>query len=804
MRLWILAGAAVLVVCGSAWAQMPYQQPPAKVLDVLDAAVTPDMSLSPTRDRLLLIDQQRYPSIGELAQPMRALAGRRFNPANRGPHRPPRNLGFTLQDLAGGEPIAVELPPGLRPGSPVWAPDGSRFAFAVAGATQTDLWVADARTGAARLLDGAPLNAVLDGAIQWMPDSRTLLVRTVAAGQGAEPVAPETPVGPTIQESFGKAAPLRTYQDLLRDAHDDQVFEHYATSQFVLVDAVTGSHSDLGPPGLYSSIAPSPDGTLVLVRTIGKPFSRLLPVSGFPSTIIVWDRTGETVQTIAALPSAEGVPIEGVLTGPRSVHWSPTASATLYWVEALDDGDPRTEVPHRDRLMSWAAPFGDEPAEVLRLEHRYGGLIWGGSDALALISDYDRDRRWLQTFLIRTDGAAPPRRIWDRSVRDRYGDPGSPLLRTLPSGGRVLWQTDRRIYLAGAGASPDGDHPFLDRFDLEAFQSERLFQCEPGTYESVVAMVAAGPDSPVRFITQHETPQSPPNYRLRTAGSPDIVPLTQFPDPAPKLRRISKQLVTYSRTDGTPLSFTLYLPPDYQPGQRLPTLVWAYPREYNDPGTAGQVSGSVHRFTMPSGASHLFFALQGYAVLDSATMPIVGSPETMNDTFVQQIVDSARAAIAKAVELGVTDPDRVGVGGHSYGAFMTANLLAHSDLFRAGIARSGAYNRTLTPFGFQGERRTLWEARDTYVQISPFMHADKIREPILLIHGEQDDNSGTYPMQSERLFQAIKGNGGNVRYVTLPFESHGYVARESIEHCLYEMIAWFDQHVKQEVVIRQP
>ena len=300
----------------------------------------------------------------------------------------------------------------------------------------------------------------------------------------------------------------------------------------------------------------------------------------------------------------------------------------------------------------------------------------------------------------------------------------------------------------------------------------------------------------VRFITERETPAEPLNYLLRTAGATEATLHTRFPDPTPQLRKITKQLVTYKRADGVPLSFTLYLPPDYQPGQRLPTLVWAYPLEFNDADTAGQVSGSTNRFTAFGGSSHLFFLLQGCAVLDGATMPIVGTPETMNDTFIKQIVDSAKAAIDKAVELGVTDPSRVGVGGHSYGAFMTANLLAHSELFRAGIARSGAYNRTLTPFGFQGERRTFWEAPDIYTRLSPFMHADKIKEPILLIHGERDDNSGTFPVQSERLYQAIKGNGGNVRYVTLPFEAHGYAARESIEHTLHEMLSWFDQHVK--------
>lgn len=790
-------GCATLALLLPAAAQTPYQRPPANVLEILNAPVTPGVSLSPTRDRLLLIERERYPSISELAQPMLGLAGLRLNPLNRGPFRPPQNTGFTLQTVPGGQRTPVTLPPGTRPGAPVWSPDGAQFAFAVYQPERIELWVADARSGAARKLPGLTLNAIYGGGFQWLPNSRTLLVRTVPAGQGPAPVAPATPVGPSIQESFGKAAPVRTYQDLLKSAPDEALFAYYATSQLALVDAASGQAKNLGAPGLILGVDPAPNGEFFLVTLLRQPFSRLLPVSGFPTEIAVWNRAGEVVQRIATLPSEEGVPIEGVLPGPRSVSWCPTLPATLYWVEALDGGDPKAKVPQRDRLRSWAAPFAGEPAEVLRLEHRYRGLTWGERDGLAFVSDYDRDRRWQRTFLIRTDRPdAAPRLVWERSVRDRYRDPGTPLLRTLPNGERVLWQTGNAIYLSGAGASPRGDYPFLDRFDLETFKTERLFQCEPGAYEGVVALVDDTPATGVRFITQHETPTSPPNYRLRTAGANEVQPLTQFPDPAPQLRKLTKRLVTYPRADGTPLSFTLYLPPDYQPGQRLPTVVWAYPQEFNDADTAGQVSGSTNRFTTLGGISHLFFALQGYAVLDGATMPIVGPPETMNDTFIQQIVDSAQAAIAKAGELGVTDTNRVGVGGHSYGAFMTANLLAHSDLFRAGIARSGAYNRTLTPFGFQGERRTFWEAPEIYSRLSPFNAANRINEPILLIHGERDDNSGTFPIQSERLFQAIKGNGGNVRYVTLPLEAHGYSARESIEHTLYEMIQWFDQHVK--------
>jgi dipeptidyl aminopeptidase/acylaminoacyl peptidase len=779
-------------------AQVSYQKPPPEVLDVLNAPVTPGVSLSPVRDRLLLVDRERYPSISELAQPMLGLAGVRINPQNRGPYRSPQNTGITIQTIPAGEKTPVKLPLGARFGPPVWAPDGAQFAFAMFQPTRIELWVADARTGAGSKLDGIVLNAFYGTAFQWMPDGRTLLCRTVLEAQGPAPSAPVTPSGPNIQESFGKTAPVRTYQDLLKNAYDETLFEYYATSQLVLVNTATGGKQNLGQPDVFSVVDPAPSGEFFLVTTIRKPFSRLLGAWGFPSEIVVWDRQGKIVHTVATLPSQEGVPIEGVLTGPRGVRWRPTAPATLVWAEALDGGDPKAKVAHRDRLLSLSAPFRGEAAELHRLVHRStGALTWGEHGGLAFVSDYDRDRRWQRTFLLNADRtAAAPRLVWERSVRDRYRNPGNPLMRTLPNGERVMWQAGNSIYLAGSGASPGGDYPFLDKFDLETFKTERLFQSDNRSFESVVTLVSAEASTGVRFITEHETPATPSNYRLRTAGAVDTTPLTRFPDPTPQLRKITKRLVTYKRADGVPLSFTLYLPPDYQPGQRLPTLVWAYPLEYNDADTAGQVSGSTNRFTTFGGPSHLFFLLRGYAVLDGATMPIVGSPETMNDTFIKQIVDSAQAAIDKAVELGVTDPERVGVGGHSYGAFMTANLLAHSDLFRAGIARSGAYNRTLTPFGFQGERRTFWEAPEIYARLSPFMHANKINEPILLIHGERDDNPGTFPVQSERLYQAVKGNGGNVRYVTLPFEAHGYAARESIEHTLHEMLSWFDQHVK--------
>jgi len=476
------------------------------------------------------------------------------------------------------------------------------------------------------------------------------------------------------------------------------------------------------------------------------------------------------------------------------MEWLALKPATLIWLEALDGGNPEIEAPFRDRVMTLTAPFTGAPTEVFRFKDRAQELAPLATPGWALASEFDWKRRWRTTWLVNLDrpGAAS-RKIFERNDQDRYNDPGYPVRTILNTGERVVLTDRNRIYLSGAGASPKGDHPFLDRLDLETLKKERLFQCQDPAYEAFVAFAGA---SRRGIVVRRETKTEPPNYFLLDLGSGKRKALTDFPDPAPLLAGVKTKLVTYKREDGVELSGTLYLPPGYELGERLPVVIWAYPLEYNDAGTAGQVRGSVNRFPFYRGASHLLFVTQGYAVLDNAQMPVVGDPKTVNDTFVSQIVANAAAAIRKLNEMGVGDPKRVGIGGHSYGAFMTVNLLAHCDLFAAGIARSGAYNRTLTPFGFQSERRTLWEAPDTYINMSPFMHADGIKTPLLLTHGEADNNSGTFPIQSERLFTALQGFGATARLVMLPFESHGYSARESVLDVLAEMFDWFETYVK--------
>ena len=775
-------------------AQDTYQKPPKAILDVMNAPAPPVAFPSPNGSELLLAEPVRYPSIAELARPMYRLAGVRIDPADNGQHNPPRFRNLVLLSVADGRSMPIAFAAGEGFGRPDWAPDSKHFYLSVERDRTVELWVGTAALATIQRIPGVALNSTLGEPCRWMPGGAALLCRTVVANRGRPPAESRVPIGPIIQESFGEASPVPTWEDLLSSKHDEGLFDFYATSQLSLIDVSTGKAVPVGKPGVYDLDDPSPNGRLILVARIHRPYSYIVPFGRFPHDVEVWNRSGHSVYKLADLPLAETVPIGGVPTGPRDYQWQPTAPATLVWVEALDGGDPRANVANRDRILELPAPFLAQPSELARTEYRFAGFTWGERGDIAILREFDRHRLWERSWFINPQRPSEePRLVWDMSQQDRYHAPGQPVMKLLPNGHEAMVENGNDIFLRGPGASPEGDRPFLDHFDIATLKAERLFHCDEKSYEEIVALIS--PDGS-KFVTRHETPNDPPNYFLHSVGENSPRALTHYTDPTPQLRVIHKELVTYTRADGVALSMTVYLPPDYKQGERRPAVIWAYPREYTDARVAGQVSGSPNRFTEFTGLSPFWFLLDGYVLLDGPTMPVIGPPRTANDTYVEQIVSSAKAAIDKATEMGIIDPNRVGVGGHSYGAFMTANLLAHSDLFKAGIARSGAYNRTLTPFGFQNERRTFWQAEDVYLRMSPFMFADKLKTPILLIHGMADNNSGTFPIQSERMFAALKGNGGNVRYVQLPDEAHGYAARESIEHVIWEMLRWFDKYVK--------
>ncbi len=792
-----------------------YKTPPAQIVKALETPPLPGVSLDPTRKTMVLIDRVTLPPVSDLAQPMLRLAGDRYNAATNGAFGPRVYVGFTIKDVATGKERRVALPAESDLSGPSWSPDGSRFTFTRTTASTIELWVCDIQSGAAKKL-AEGLNEASGATARWMPDGNRLLCRFVPAKRGPQPQAPATPPGPVVQETSGVTAQVRTYQDLLLNAHDEAVWDWLMTTQAAYIDARTGARNDLGQPANFSGLDPSPDGKYLLVSKTLRPYSYLVPAGLFPESNEVWDAaTGRTVATLSAFPLREDIPIEGVQKGPRNYQWRDTAGSTLLYVEALDGGDPKNKVTQRDAVFVLDAPFTGTGREWFRTEHRFMGVSWMdvtgdvaaatpgpvmGGRGLCLVGEYDRDKRWSKTWLYDADHPQiAPRLVWDRSVRDRYSNPGSPLTTRLPNGRTVIRvlptdavNTAPSLYLAGQGATPEGDRPFLDRMPLSDLKPKRLWRNEGECYETVIDVLTDG-----RAMTSYETRTEVANYCTRDLTTGARTPITAFVDPVPELRRVKKELVKYTRADGVELSATMYTPAGWEPAQGpLPMLVWAYPLEFNDKGTAGQVAGSSYRFTNIGGLSHLFMLTQGYAVMDEATMPIVGDPETMNDTFVEQITMSAQAAIDKAAAMGVGDRNRVAVGGHSYGAFMTANLLAHTNLFKAGIARSGAYNRTLTPFGFQGERRTYWEAPEVYAKLSPFTFASKIKAPLLMTHGQLDSNPGTFPVQSERLYAAIKGNGGTARLVLLPYEDHGYSAKESVFQVQAEMVEWLDKYVK--------
>ncbi len=776
-----------------------YRTPPQILVDIIDRPPTPQVRVSPDRQWLLILQRPSLPSIAELAAPELRLGGLRFQPRNHGPSRRRTLAGLELLRIADSVRRPIRgLPEEPRLDHVRFSPDGSHIAFTHTRADGIELWVAEVESGEARPLTGAVLNLAADVEPEWLADSRSLVCALLPTERAAPPEPPAVPAGPVIQESLGVEAPARTYQDLLASPHDEALFEHHLTSRLAKID-LDGGITPLGAPGLLWSYDPSPDGTHLLVEILHRPFSYQRPARWFPTRVEIWSAAGELVRRVADLPLRESIPIAfgSVATGPREFSWRADAAATLVWTEALDGGDAGREAELRDRLFLLAAPFDGDPLPWAKLEARYGGITWGRDD-LALVYAW-----WWKTRNIRVSRLrpgtpeAPPELLIDRSWEDRYNDPGEPLTTVDDRGRPVLLTGDggRSLYFVGDGASPEGDRPFFDVYDLESRETRRRFRSQAPYYERPIRLLdgAGG-----RLLTRRESVSEPPDYFVRDLGSDrELRRLTDFPHPTPELQGLGKELIRYPRADGVPLTATLYLPPGYEAGDGpLPAVVWAYPEEFKSADAAGQVTDSPYRFDRVGWWSPLLWLTQGYAVLDDPSMPIIGEDdEEPNDSFRRQLVMSAEAAVAELERRGVAERGRIAIGGHSYGAFMTANLLAHSDLFAAGVARSGAYNRTLTPFGFQAEERSLWQAPEVYFAMSPFMHAEKIEEPLLLIHGAVDNNSGTFPMQSERFYNALKGHGATVRLVMLPHESHGYRARESVLHMLWETHGWLERYV---------
>ncbi len=775
-----------------------FQQPPKDIVDLVTAAPTPSVSFSGSGEYMVMLHRASMPSIEELAQPEYRIAGVRLNPANFGGSRQTYFNAVQIKALKTGQLIEVTgLPEGLRGSSLQWSPSHRHFALLHYGAECIDLYSIDIATARAKKINSQPVNDVLGNCYAWITDS-TILYKAAANAGKKLPSKPVAPSGPVIQESLGKAAASRTYQDLIKTPYDETLFTFYATGQLIKVQLNNHLSEKIGGEAIYRSFSVAPNQAYLLVATLEAPFSYLVPWSGFPTRYTVIDSTGKTIRTIASNPSSEGAPIgfDDVPAAPRFIGWREDQPATIFYVQALDKGLGKSAANFRDGVYTIAIPTGGEPVLLTKTALRFRDIEWGNETTALLYEGMNATRTIRINLLNPTTGKLQS--LQERSSNDLYKDLGQPVT-TRNQYGRAVIQVLKNgsILLTSTGASAKGDLPLLRSLHLKSGAIKELWRCEEGFYEYVVRVL--DPEKGV-FITRRESPTETPNYFVRQLTRKTApVALTNFTNPYPQLTGISKEKISYKRADGIDLTATLYLPRGYDKTKDgpLPLLIWAYPREYKSAADAAQVRGSNYNFTTISYGSPVFWATQGYAVMDNAEMPIVGEgSKEPNDAFIPQLYLNAHAAIQAAAQRGVGDSTRVAVGGHSYGAFMTANLLAHTKLFKAGIARSGAYNRTLTPFGFQAEERTYWQAPEVYYNMSPFSFADRIKTPLLLIHGEMDNNPGTFPIQSERMYNAIKGHGGITRFVSLPYESHGYAAKENILHMLWEQHQWLEKYVK--------
>lgn len=778
---------------------MAYKVPPKTISDLLLAKPAPSVNVNEKGEWMLLTDYNSYPSVEELAQPELRIAGLRINPRNYAPSRQNFINNLYLKNITTGKELKITgLPTPLFAGNVSWSPNDKKIAFTQTTTDRVDLYVIDVSTQKAVKVNKMALNALLGATYQWYDDN-TLLYRTTLAPASSAPPKPLMPKGPAVQESYGKASPRPTFQDLIKSPHDEQLFAFYGTAQ--LVKNVNGVETKIGQPAIYANIDVSPDKNYLLIRTLKKPFSYTVTAFGFPATVAITDLGGKMIKNLVELPSAETAPSgrDNVQNVPRGIEWRDDEAATIVWCMPLDSGLMRKKVDFHDAVYALNAPFTGEAKELFKTELRYYNTAWGNS-SLALVSEGLGSKQMVRTNRF-NPSTGELSKLMERNTTDAYSNPGNPVTTSNAYNRQVIQTIDNgnKILMNNAtGASPKGDLPFLSVFDLNTKKSEILWRCPEGSFESVIRVLDA---EKLTLLTRRENETTMPNYwlkdlKLRIADRQ----ITNFANPYPQLEGVSKQKISYKRADGVDLTGDLYLPKGYDAKRDgpLPTLIWAYPAEYNSAADAAQIRGSEHRFTLLNWGSPIYYVTQGYAVLNNAEMPIVATSadKKPNDDFIDQLKLNAEAAIGKLSDLGVGDKNRMAVGGHSYGAFMTANLLAHTNLFKGGIARSGAYNRTLTPFGFQNEDRTYWENPDLYHEMSPFSYANKIKTPILLIHGDTDNNTGTFPIQSERMFNAIKGHGGTVKYISLPYESHGYAGRENILHTLAEQFNWLEKYVK--------
>lgn len=798
-------GYIILFLCFglSTFAQenLSYQKPSKSILDLVDYERAPSVSMDTKKEYMLLTYRSTYKTLDDLNQDEMRLGGLRINPITNISSTVTYVNNIKLRKIKDKNEIQVSgLPTDPRITNISWSPNEKKIAFSNTTNSGVALWVIDIASAKATQLTEDNVNANLGNPFSWYSDNENILVKMLPKNRAALLNDKKNlPTGPIVSNASGAISQNRTYQDLLKNKTDEANFENIVTAELYKVN-LNGTKTLFKSADMYAGENFSPDGNYLMISTIQKPFSYIVPLNRFPSKTVVYDKDGNEVKVVNEVPLFEIMPkgFMATRTGKRSMNWRNDEAATLYYVEALDGGNPENKVDFRDEVSQWKAPFDKNPSLILKTKQRYGGIIWGNENT-AIAFDQWYDTRNTKTYLFNpSDAAQTPKVISDRNSQDIYSDPGNFETIKNAYGKQVLALENNNLYLLGNGFTKSGQFPFIDEFNLKTLKTNRLYT---STFKDKKEDLLSIEDyKKGEVLVRIQSKNEYPNYYFRNIKKKgQLTPITTFKSPFESIKNVYKEVIKYKRKDGVELSGTLYLPASYDKvkKEKLPLLIWAYPAEFKDRNSAGQSDQNPNEFTFPSYGSFVYWVTKGYVVLDDAAFPIIGEGTTEpNDNFITQLVDNAEAAINAVDALGYINRKKVAVGGHSYGAFMTANLLTHSDLFACGIARSGAYNRTLTPFGFQSEQRNYWEASDVYNTMSPFMNANKMKTPLLLVHGEADNNPGTFTLQTERYFQALKGLGAPARMVILPKESHGYAAKENILHLLWEQDQFLEKHLK--------
>jgi dipeptidyl aminopeptidase/acylaminoacyl peptidase len=825
-----------------------YVLPPKEIADAVTAPRHLNVTLTnlgPDGAHFLVAHSAGLPGLKEYAKPYVNLGEQEFDvTANRARQLSTRkDTGFVLWNWKTGRKTEIAAPPGRWVSSPSWSPDGTRIAYLVHSDTETSVYVAEIKDGKSRKLVAAPVLATLVTTLEWSPDSQSILTVLVPQARKPMPARDAESAEPEVRVTNTGPSPNRTFRFLMHTPHDMAMFEWLTTGQMALLDCRTGAARNVGEPAMVRSLDLSVDGAYIRATSILKPFSYTVPVTSFGTLEAIYDLSGKKLAEVHRQPLRESTVTRGA--GPpaqtrfrggrggagggfgagagggrgdndrRSVTWRPDGRGLGFLQmeprqrQQQDDaaGDRTPEPGRKDRVLQWLPPFDAGSLKVVfESETRIGNLLYSEDGETLFVSETKDGEEHL--FAVRASDPKTRHTIYKHKTVDSATDPGTLMTRRSSHRGTVvrLAPDQQSVFLSGTRYSKNpaaqSPRPFVARVNFVTGERKDIFQSEENAFESVHG---AGDDDIRVLFTTRETAATIPDSYARDLTTGELRKLTSNVDYSPEVTHAVRKRFQVERVDGIKFWVEVTLPQDYAPGTRLPAMFWFYPREYTDQKAYDQSAARYNRNAFPRVGTRSMSILtrRGYAVVEP-DCPIIGPQGQMNNNYVPDLRNNLWAVIDALDKMGIIDRDRLGIGGHSYGAFSTANAMIHTPFFKAGIAGDGNYNRTLTPITFQSERRLLWEARETYLEMSPLLYANQMNGALLMYHGQDDSNNGTDPINSDRLFHALNALGKTAALYSYPYEDHGPAMKETLLDLWARWDSWLERYVKNPQKEAQP